>query len=427
MNKTFSTLIGSSILCSAASMLMMAPAQGAAFVAANCADGGVTYNGIGDISCTNQENNANPTQATNYLNGGVFSGIDNWIFDSKVEGTSGNTNNFLGFEIASNGTWGFSNTNYTGPIVLELKGSTFRSYHYFDNITGANSLQGEWDMAGVAKKKKGSGNPGLSHASLFYVDNGTTSGGTTSGGTTSGGTTSGGTTSGGTTSGGTTSGGTTSGGTTTGGTTSGGTTTGGTTSGGTTTGGTTTGGTTTSSISCDDTNATGYLSCNGSYLGQNDSNSSEFQAGGELAEWKFLDKVDSDQGGTGDVYDFWRYDLDPGENNQGTWDIVDIVAFEQYLASEWQFDPTTQDYEIGIVTKSGGNQKGGFSLYNWGDQTSGDWDTFGTTDNGKQISHISLYAKFTAKPKVRVPEPSSIAALAFIGGGMFLSRRRQSH
>ncbi len=41
------------------------------------------------------------------------------------------------------------------------------------------------------------------------------------------------------------------------------------------------------------------------------------------------------------------------------------------------------------------------------------------------ISELT-YQKFMAKPKVRVPEPSSIAALAFIGGGMFLSRRRKS-
>ncbi|NEP81199.1 MAG: PEP-CTERM sorting domain-containing protein [Okeania sp. SIO3B3] len=43
-----------------------------------------------------------------------------------------------------------------------------------------------------------------------------------------------------------------------------------------------------------------------------------------------------------------------------------------------------------------------------------------------EISYEETYQDFLSEPKVRVPEPGSIAALAFIGGGMFLSRRRQS-
>ncbi|NEQ77657.1 MAG: PEP-CTERM sorting domain-containing protein [Okeania sp. SIO2C9] len=44
-----------------------------------------------------------------------------------------------------------------------------------------------------------------------------------------------------------------------------------------------------------------------------------------------------------------------------------------------------------------------------------------------ELSYEEMYSDFLSEPKVRVPEPGSIAALAFIGGGMFLSRRRQSH
>ncbi|MEB3342090.1 PEP-CTERM sorting domain-containing protein [Okeania sp.] len=44
-----------------------------------------------------------------------------------------------------------------------------------------------------------------------------------------------------------------------------------------------------------------------------------------------------------------------------------------------------------------------------------------------ELSYAKLYEDFTHKPTERVPEPGSIAALAFIGGGMFLSRRRQSN
>ncbi|MDY7005723.1 MAG: PEP-CTERM sorting domain-containing protein [Cyanobacteriota bacterium] len=43
-----------------------------------------------------------------------------------------------------------------------------------------------------------------------------------------------------------------------------------------------------------------------------------------------------------------------------------------------------------------------------------------------ELTYEETYQDFLSEPKVRVPEPSSIAALAFIGGGMFLSRRRQS-
>ncbi len=40
---------------------------------------------------------------------------------------------------------------------------------------------------------------------------------------------------------------------------------------------------------------------------------------------------------------------------------------------------------------------------------------------------MAITVTFPVEKKRRVPEPGSIAALAFIGGGMFLSRRRQSH
>ncbi|MEM1171115.1 MAG: PEP-CTERM sorting domain-containing protein [Cyanobacteria bacterium P01_H01_bin.35] len=44
-----------------------------------------------------------------------------------------------------------------------------------------------------------------------------------------------------------------------------------------------------------------------------------------------------------------------------------------------------------------------------------------------ELSYAKMYSDLLSEPKVRVPEPTCIAALAFIGGGMFLSRRRQSH
>jgi len=69
-----------------------------------------------------------------------------------------------------------------------------------------------------------------------------------------------------------------------------------------------------------------------------------------------------------------------------------------------------------------------------------DWNTMGVALNGsgnagKGLSHLSFYVSDVEvalreeanKPvKVYVPEPSAIVGLAFLGGGMFLSRRRKS-
>ncbi len=92
------------------------------------------------------------------------------------------------------------------------------------------------------------------------------------------------------------------------------------------------------------------------------------------------------------------------------------------------------DYEFSLVLKTSTN----WSAYMFDGIAKGtilDINTLGVSTNkgqGRAFSHVSFYVSdtykdFTAKPKVRVPEPSSIAALAFIGGGMLLSRRRQSH
>ena len=85
----------------------------------------------------------------------------------------------LGFTInpqtgdINSGTWGFSNDNYQGPIALELKAGNFLSYYFFEDITGG--FDGLWNTIGVAKAQEGNGDPlGLSHASLFYVEDGFT-------------------------------------------------------------------------------------------------------------------------------------------------------------------------------------------------------------------------------------------------------------
>jgi hypothetical protein len=207
----FLAVLGTSVLAS--SIVALSPTvANAAFVGVTCAaDVSVTYGGASETACTGSyEGNLTPVQATNLLNGtgtatlsgnvvpnttidgGVnglpFGNITDWVFDRKINtsstgGTIEDGANLLGFLITpatgtTSGQWGFTNTSYTGPIALELKGSTFLSYYFFNSIQGAVTALGQWQMGGVAQgdiKRRGeiiglnpNQLPGLSHASLFY-------------------------------------------------------------------------------------------------------------------------------------------------------------------------------------------------------------------------------------------------------------------
>ncbi len=190
LNKSLG-IIGSAFMAGAifaSAMPAEAAPSGENFSIGNCTNGIATYGLLSFNACTNQQvtglnpmpqpNPNTPTGALNYLNNGVFNGITNWIFNSKIEvGASPSGSNFLGFNIAlqdeSSGQWGFSNTNYTGPIVLELKASNYAAYYYFQSLTGAASLLGQWNTAGVTTGSNGQ-IAGLSHASLFYTQPRTT-------------------------------------------------------------------------------------------------------------------------------------------------------------------------------------------------------------------------------------------------------------
>ncbi|GFE68550.1 PEP-CTERM sorting domain-containing protein [Chroococcus sp. FPU101] len=174
MTNRFSVLVGSSVL--AAGMITFSATDANALA---CSAGSVTYNGAAYNSCQGAfSGNLNPTQETSFLNdsGGLFAGITDWIYDRKINtpGSVENGANFLGFSItpttgSTSGQWGFSNTSYTGPVVLALKAGQGRSYYYFSSITGANSLLGDWNTNGTSTNN--SGRPqNLSHASLFYVE-----------------------------------------------------------------------------------------------------------------------------------------------------------------------------------------------------------------------------------------------------------------
>jgi len=179
-----------------------------------------------------------------------------------------------------------------------------------------------------------------------------------------------------------------------------------------------------------------YLGCEGPLSG-NDSNSRStveglsFFNGATSIGWgnKDLYKIDVDEeygGGANSVTsDLLNYTLDidggPGGNN-GTVTFDEDVnrRFAMVLKTSTKWSSYFFD----------GIEKG----------TVLDWNTMGVALDGsgkagKDLSHVSFYVSDIEaaireeedKPvKVYVPEPSAIVGLAFLGGGMFLSRRRKS-
>ncbi|MGD1805687.1 PEP-CTERM sorting domain-containing protein [Dapis sp. BLCC M126] len=183
----------------------------------------------------------------------------------------------------------------------------------------------------------------------------------------------------------------------------------------------------------------------GTYLGcergttKNDSNSQSEVEG--LSLW------DNEVTSIGwDNKDLYKIDVD-SEYNNGPTSVesnllnytLDIVGGGGGSEGTVTFDENV-NYQFAMVLKTSTE----WSAYFFDGIEKGtvlDWNTMGVAldgsgNAGKGLSHISFYVSdvyvdlnnnMNYEPKVRVPEPSSIAALAFIGGGMFLSRRRQSH
>lgn len=96
------------------------------------------------------------------------------------------------------------------------------------------------------------------------------------------------------------------------------------------------------------------------------------------------------------------------------------------------------DYKFSFVLKAGNT----WSSYFFDGIEAGtilDFTTAGVSKNGNgsaaALSHATMYVsdievalreEENKPPKVYVPEPSAVVGLAFLGGGMFLSRRRKS-
>ena len=132
-------------------------------------------------------------------------------------------------------------------------------------------------------------------------------------------------------------------------------------------------------------------------------------------DWTFLGKDD----GAGTSF-FTVNGIDSTSGNI----VFDVAAIEE------EYGPTfTHNYDIAVSFKAAQN----FSIYKWGaglKTDTIDWTTDGTAtnqnnDNPRDLSHASVYFRLKDKVK-RVPEPTSLLAIGLIGGGMFLSRRRQN-
>lgn len=135
-------------------------------------------------------------------------------------------------------------------------------------------------------------------------------------------------------------------------------------------------------------------------------------------DWTFLAKDDG--GGT----DFFTVN-DIGSTSGNI--EFDTAAIEAEYGTTF-----TENYDIAVSFKAAKS----FSIYQWDAGLGTDtieWTTDGTATNKngvtQALSHASVYFRYKAivdPPRARVPEPTSILALGLIGGGMFLSRRRQN-
>jgi hypothetical protein len=182
-----------------------------------------------------------------------------------------------------------------------------------------------------------------------------------------------------------------------------------------------------------------YLGCEGPISG-NDSNSQSTVEGLSLWDWKT---------GVGDI----------GWNNK---DLYKTDVDEEYANGPTSVTSELLNYTLDIVGGKGGSEgtvtfdkdvnrrfamvlktSTEWSAYFFDgilEDTVLDWNTMGVALNGsgnagKGLSHVSFYVsdievalrdEKNKPPKVYVPEPSAIVGLAFLGGGMFLSRRRKS-
>jgi hypothetical protein len=162
-----------------------------------------------------------------------------------------------------------------------------------------------------------------------------------------------------------------------------------------------------------------YTGCEGAFSGND--NTSEVNnlfkdVYNSNASVSFSDKLDASSGST----DWFRI-TNNNDKNEGTIEFLEDI-----------------DYKFSFVLKASNS----WSSYFFDGIEKGtvlDFDTAGVSQNRRGVaqglSHATLYVsdievalrEEANKPvKVYVPEPSAIVGLAFLGGGMFLSRRRKS-
>jgi len=162
-----------------------------------------------------------------------------------------------------------------------------------------------------------------------------------------------------------------------------------------------------------------YTGCEGAFSGNDDAgevNNLFKDVYNSNASVSFSDKLDASSGSTD-----WFKITNNGAGNDGTIEFLKDV-----------------NYKFSFVLKASNS----WSSYFFDGITKGtvlDFDTAGVSQNGngtaQGLSHGTMYVsdievalrdEKNKDSKVYVPEPSAVLGLAFLGGGMFLSRRRKS-
>jgi hypothetical protein len=163
-----------------------------------------------------------------------------------------------------------------------------------------------------------------------------------------------------------------------------------------------------------------YTGCEGAFSGNDDENEVNnifkdvYDSNTSVS---FSDKLDASSGST----DWFKITNKNNDKNNGQIEFLKDV-----------------NYKFGFVLKASNS----WSSYFFDGITKGtvlDFDTAGVSQNrrgvAQDLSHATMYVsdievalrdEKNKPPKVYVPEPSAVLGLAFLGGGMFLSRRRKS-
>jgi hypothetical protein len=192
MKNNLSLLVGSSVLAAGLSLGAVAPANAQASLSTpltpgsvSCSDSTFSFSACaGSFVLGGGENDVlgNGDPLLSLLNGSEFDGVlsslglenETWLFGGKEDVGGGKTSQAAttDFDITYSGSdpksggWSFDSSVVNGPFALSLKSARSFSVYFFE---GLDDFDGTWDTLGL-QTPNGKAGPGLSHASLFYVE-----------------------------------------------------------------------------------------------------------------------------------------------------------------------------------------------------------------------------------------------------------------